>query len=320
MSTLTTTKKLKWLFSLVLIFGGFTIYKLFGVLAVDLANKEFAWVFKIISEFGLFLSVIISVGYFHHWLSAAEEHEESLKSINEALVKHVDNILLNSVKRGFSGITNKEFDFSQIMQGLKPGDYVYWLTTFDPRFKNKSREMENAIKNGVHFRLLILKADCIFGELRATETSGFNPREFNEYSKLFKVSLEDVISRIDETTRGSLGVFVYEGLPSIPLFIIISNESKKVKVYNSFYLTEPVSKMPYLNWESELKLGSQSSFESEHWNIAELFLDYFKKRWEMEKEKQRDAAGNEHVEDSNFIYAPASAKQLCSDLIHADLR
>ena len=51
------------------------------------------------------------------------------------------------------------------MQGLKPGDYVYWLITFDPRFKNKSRELENAIKNGVHFRLLILKSDCIFGEV-----------------------------------------------------------------------------------------------------------------------------------------------------------
>ncbi|MDI1277753.1 hypothetical protein [Methylobacter sp.] len=315
MSTLATTKKLKWLFSLVLIFGGFTIYKLFGVFAVDLANKEYGWVFEIISEFGLFLSVIISVGYFHHWLSAAEEHEESLRSLREALVEYVDTILLNSVKRGFSGITNKEFDFSQVMHGLKPGDYVYWLITFDPRFKNKSRELENAIKNGVHFRILILKADCIFGELRATETAGFNPHEFNEYSKLFKVSLEDVISHIDETIKGSLGVFVYEGLPSIPLFIIISNESKKVKVYNSFYLTEPVSKMPYLNWESELKFGNQPSFESEHWNLADLFLDYFKKRWEMEKEKNHDIAGKEHVESGDFIYAPASAKQICSNLI-----
>ncbi len=315
MSALTTTKKLKWLFSLVLIFGGFTIYKLFEVLAVDLANKEYGWVFKIISEFGLFLSVIISVGYFHHWLSAAEEREESLRDINEALVKHVDKILLNSVKRGFLGITNKEFDFSQVMQGLTPGDYVYWLITFDPRFKNKSREMENAIKNGVHFRVLMLKSDCIFGELRATETSGFNPHEYNEYSKLFKVSLEDVISRIDDTIKGSLGVFVYEGLPCIPLFIIISNESKKVKVYNSFYLTEPVSKMPYLNWEAEFKFGTQSSFESEHWNLADLFLDYFKRRWEMEKCKHQDTARNEQLENSDFIYAPASAKQLCSNLI-----
>ncbi|MDD2659285.1 MAG: hypothetical protein PHY54_06320 [Methylococcales bacterium] len=315
MKALTTARKLKCLFSLVLIFGGFTIYKLFEVLAVDLANKEYEWIFKIISEFGLFLSVIISVGYFHHWLSAAEEREESLRDINDALVKHVDKILLNSVKRGFSGITNKEFDLSQVMQALKPGDYVYWLITFDPRFKNKSREMENAIKNGVHFRVLILKSDCIFAELRATETSGFNPHEYNEYSKLFKVSLEDVISRIDDTIKGSLGVFVYEGLPCIPLFIIISSESKKVKVYNSFYLTEPVSKMPYLNWESELKSGSQPSFESEHWNLADLFLDYFKRRWEMEKEKHYDAAGNEQLENSDFIYAPASAKQLCSNLI-----
>jgi hypothetical protein len=316
MSTLTTTRKLKWLFSLVLIFGGFTIYKLFGVLAVDLADKEYAWVFKIISEFGLFLSVIISVGYFHHWLSAAEEREESVKSLREALENYVDSILLNSVKRGFSGITNKEFDFSQIMQGLKPGDYVYWLITFDPRFKNKSRELEHAIKNGVHFRMLILKADTLFGELRATETTGFNPHEFNEYSKLFKVSLEDVISRIDETIKGSLGVFVYEGLPSIPLFIIISSESKKVKVYNSFYLAEPVSKMPYLKWETDLRFVSQSSFESEYWNFADLFLDYFKTRWEMEKEKHYDAAGNEQLENGDFIYAPASAKHICSHLIH----
>ncbi|MDD5460266.1 MAG: hypothetical protein PHG00_01330 [Methylococcales bacterium] len=315
MSSLTAAKKLKGLFSLVLIFGGFTIYKLFEVLAKDFATKEYGWVFKIFSEFGLFLSVIISVGFFHHWISAAEEREESLKNLSDALVKHVDNILLNSVKRGFSGITNKEFDFSQIMQGLKPGDYVYWLITFDPRFKNKSREIENAIKNGVHFRLLILKSDCIFGELRATETSGFNPHEFNEYSKLFRVSLEDVISRIDDTMKGSLGVFVYEGLPSLPLFIIISGKSRKVKVYNSSYLTEPVSKMPYLNWESELKTEIQPSFESEHWNFADLFLDYFEKRWEMEKEKHLDAAGNELIENDNFMYAPASARQKCSGLI-----
>ena len=175
--------------------------------------------------------------------------------------------------------------------------------------------MENAIKNGVHFRVLILKSDCIFGELRAKETSGFNPQEYNEYAKLFKVSLEDVISRIDDTIKGSLGVFIYEGLPCIPLFIIISSESKKVKVYNSFYLTEPVSKMPYLNWEAELKFGTQPSFESEHWNLADLFLDYFKRRWEMEKEKYHDVAGNEQLENSDFIYAPASAKQRCSNLI-----
>jgi hypothetical protein len=313
---LTTTKKLKWLLALVLIFGGFTVYKLFEVLARNIPYHEYEWVFKIISEFGLFVSVIVSVGYFHHWFIAAEEHMESEKSLREALAKYVDSILLNSVKRGFSGITNKEFDFSQIMHGLKPGDYVYWHITFDPRFKNKSRELENAIKNGVHFRILILKADCRIGELRATETTGFSPHEFNEYSKLFKVSLEDVISRIDQQITGSLGVFVYDGLPSTPLFIIIRTESKKVEVYNSFYLTEPVSKMPYLHWETELKFSDQTSFESDHWNMAELFLDYFKKRWEMEKEKLYDEAGNESIENNDFIYAPSSARKKCANLFY----
>jgi hypothetical protein len=244
---LTTTKKLKWLLALVLVFGGFTVYKLFEGLVDNLAYQGYEWLFKIISEFGLFVSVIVSVGYFHHWFIAAEEHKESEINLRETLAKYVDSILLNSVKRGFSGITNKEFDFSQIMHGLQSGDYVYWLITFDPRFKNKSRELEKGIKNGVHFRMLILKADCRIGELRATETTGFNQQEFNEYSKLFKVTLEDVISRIDDKITDSLGVFVYDGLPCIPLFIIIRKESRKVEVYNSYYLTEQVSKMPYLH-------------------------------------------------------------------------
>jgi len=313
---LNTTKKLKWLLVLVLIFGGFTVYKLFEELAHNPAYQEHEWIFKIISEFGLFVSVIISVGYFHHWFIAAEEHKESEISLRETLAKYVDGILLNSIKRGFSGITNKEFDFSQIVQGLKSGDSVYWLITFDPRFKNKSRELENAIKNGVHFRMLILKADCRIGELRATETTGFNPHEFSEYSKLFKISLEDVISRIDETITGSLGVFVYDGLPCIPLFIIIHNESKKVEVYNSYYLSEPVSKMPYLHWETELKLNNLTSFESDHWNIADLFVDYFEKRWAMEKEKLYDTTGNELVEYNDFIYAPTAARKKCSNLFN----
>ncbi|MGR9037154.1 MAG: hypothetical protein ACU83O_11305, partial [Gammaproteobacteria bacterium] len=228
--------------------------------------------------------------------------------------RYVDNILLNSVKRGYAGITNKEFDFSQIMQGLKPGDYVYWLITFDPRFKNKSRELEYGIKNGVHFRILILKADSRIGELRAKETTGFNPHEFNEYTKLFKISLEDVISRIDDASTGSIGVFVYDGLPSIPLFIIIRNETKKVDVYNSFYLTEPVSKMPYLHWETKFNFSNQTSFESNQWDMAELFLDYFKTRWEMEKENYAAVAGKDIIETGDFLHAPASAGKKCAEL------
>ncbi|WP_340122734.1 hypothetical protein [Methylobacter svalbardensis] len=161
--------------------------------------------------------------------------------------------------------------------------------------------------------MLILKADCRSGELRAQETNGFNLYEFNEYSKLFKVSLEDVISRIDNTISGSLGVFVYDGLPSLPLFIIIRKESKKVEVYNSFYLTEPVSKMPYPHWETELNPGNQELFESDHWNMSELFLDYFKKRWEMEKEKLH-VPENEIDENKNFIHAPSLAIDKCVEL------
>jgi hypothetical protein len=38
---MTTTKKLKWLLALVLIFGGFTVYKLFEELAHNPAYQEY---------------------------------------------------------------------------------------------------------------------------------------------------------------------------------------------------------------------------------------------------------------------------------------
>lgn len=307
---LNTTKKLKWLLVLVLIFGGFTVYKLFEELARESAYHRYEWLFKIMSEFGLFVSVIISVGYFHHWFIAAEESREAAINLQKSLSKYVDAILLNSIKRGFAGITNKEFDFSRILQGLSRGDYIYWLITFDPRFKNKSRELEFAIRQGVHFRILILKADGRIGDLRALETRGFNVREYHDYSKLFKITLDDIASRIDDGVAGSLGVFVYDGLPCVPLFIVVHAKSKKVDVYSSYYLSEPVSKMPYLHWETEFKPDNQAPLESGRWNMADLFLDYFKTRWDMEKQNCRTAGPGDSPGDG-FIGAPGSARDKC---------
>ena len=280
----------------------------------DRANKQYAWVFKLVSEFGLFLSVIISVGYFHHWLIAAEEHEESKRTMRESLVKYVDGILLNSVKRGFAGITDKGLDFGEIMHGLSPGDYVYWQITFDPRFKHQYKDMENAINSGVHFRMIILKPECVVGELRSREITGFGRQEFHDYAKLFKISLEDVAARIEKTAAGSLGVFVSEGLPSVPLFIVIRKKSEKVEIYSSFYLSAPIPSMPYLNWESELKYGSRDGVESESWSFGDLFLEYFEKRWALEREKFAAPTASEPAKSDDFIYAPASARQFCSKL------
>lgn len=47
--------------------------------------------------------------------------------------------------------------------------------------------------------------------------------------------------------------------------------------------------------------------------MTELFLDYFKKRWEMEKEKLY-GPDNELVEKNDFIYAPSLARDKCVNL------
>ncbi len=58
-------------------------------------------------------------------------------------------------------------DFSEIMHGLKHNDHVYWLITFDPRYKHQYRKIENAIRDSVHFRMIIIKERCETGKLRA---------------------------------------------------------------------------------------------------------------------------------------------------------
>ena len=307
---------LKWLFALVLIFGGFTVYKIFGVLAADLGGKEYVWLLKIISEFGLFTSVVISVGFFHHWIIATEERKETEKMFQRVLTKYIDETVINAKKRGFLGITNKEVDFSEIMHGLYSGDYVYWLITFDSRYKHHCIEFEHAIKKGVHFRMLILK-DCPISELCAREiTVGYTVEEFREYDRLFLTSLEDIAKRINERDGGTLGVFIYDALPNIPLLIILRDKTKIVEIYNSFYLSEPVGRMPYLHWHSELKCDTNYSFEfeSEKWNMPDLFLDYFQRRWIAER-KKLDQADKEKLAYNDFLFAPASARKKCTSLI-----
>ena len=304
---------LKWLFALVLIFGGFTVHKIFGVLASDLAGKEYVWLVEIISEFGLFTSVVISVGFFHHWIIATEERRETEKMFQNVLTRYIDGTVINATKRGFVGITNKELDFSEIMHGLYPGDVVYWLITFDPRYKHHCRELEHAIKKGVHFRMLILK-DCLISELCASEIIGYGVEEFRQYNRLFLSSLEDIAGRINERDEGTLGVFVYDGLPSIPLFIILRDKVKTMEIYNSFYLSEPVGRMPYLHWQSELKYVTDYSFESDNWNMPDLFADYFQRRWNAER-KKLNKANQEKSDYPDFLYAPASAQKICTRLI-----
>jgi hypothetical protein len=162
--------------------------------------------------------------------------------------------------------------------------------------------------------MMILK-DCPISELCADEIIGYGAEEFRQYNRLFLSSLEDIASRIYDRTEGSLGVFVYDTLPSIPLFIILRNTPKTLEIYNSFYLSEPVGRMPYLHWQGELKHGPEYSFESANWNMPDLFAEYFQRRWCKER-KKLFLAEKENLSYEDFLYAPSSAKQKCTELVN----
>ena len=72
--------------------------------------------------------------------------------------------------------------------------------------------------------------------------------------------------------------------------------------------------MPYLKWQSELKLSDKFSFESENWKLTDLFVDYFRNRWNFEKNRVDQLPPDDKKENTDFIYAPTWAKMKCSML------
>ena len=90
--------------------------------------------------------------------------------------------------------------------------------------------------------------------------------------------------------------------------IILRDKAKSVEIYNSFYLSEPVGRMPYLHWQSELKCDTSYSFESEKWNMPDLFLDYFQKRWIAER-KKLDQADKENLAYKDASIGPEKMHQ-----------
>jgi hypothetical protein len=71
--------------------------------------------------------------------------------------------------------------------------------------------------------------------------------------------------------------------------------------------------MPYLHWQSELKKDPGYYFESEKWNLPDIFLDYFQRRWQIEKEKMINTE-KEKLEYKDFLYAPSMVKNKCFSL------
>jgi hypothetical protein len=68
-----------------------------------------------------------------------------------------------------------------------------------------------------------------------------------------------------------------------------------------------------LHWQADLKSSAEYSFESANWNMPDLFSDYFQRRWVTERKKLAEAEKNQ-VPYDDFLYAPATAKQKCTQL------
>ncbi len=71
--------------------------------------------------------------------------------------------------------------------------------------------------------------------------------------------------------------------------------------------------MPYLHWQAELKNDTSYFFESDKWNMPDLFLDYFERRWMIERNKL-GKADKENLPCKDFLYASASSRKKCISL------
>jgi|694.fasta_scaffold60248_2 hypothetical protein len=224
------------------------------------------------------------------------------ESINDRITSSVSNIrsdVLSDFKLSGYGLVQIHAGFdidtiSQLIKKLEPGSTLYWHTTFITDFKKMIR-VDNIIlkkmREGVHFKFLILEAFCSNAAWRAKETlhieaakitNGFTAERVSEYNKdlrAFQQALQSLIksAALDEHCSGSIEYKLYRSLPSIP-FILIEKRSGDIdKCYTGFFLNAPsLDDLLYLEWEGPKILDSSGPIIpmeiKRYWNTKWDFL------------------------------------------------
>lgn len=201
----------------------------------------------------------------------------------EIVAEKVENILQTRLTYGLARVI-KKLDEDDLLSKLSGKDKVRWNNT-KINFNEREQAIYDAVSRGVDIKILLLSSESPIAKYRYHEIH--DPDEVDEYIKELKLQ-ESKARRLMERCvelKGSLKIKFYDGLPSVPIFIVnqhpdgSAGENKKSghkEVYTGFFLHKISSAAPYLVWETAL----DDPF------LVDLEI-YFDHRWEKVSSAQK---------------------------------
>lgn len=235
--------------------------------------KESAWVWSIVSEFGIFISASVAVHLLYFFFIKREELQSihSLKAqFRDETAKAIEAVVHGIHKWGLVAFRDK-MDFSALFDELAEDDEMLWLDTYCPHIYSASVSIQNALSRGARIKFLFMDPGNEAVHWRAQEIADryyANEENFRSDVKRFLQFL-DTYSQASNG-GGSLVYRTYIDLPGTPIYILRKKKDGAVKVYTSFYLNTPSADFVHIEW-------TNSAEES---GLAKAFLTYFDEKWE----------------------------------------
>lgn len=235
-------------------------------------SKEKAWIWSIVSEFGIFISASVAVHLLYFFFIKREELQSihNLKAqFRDETAKAIEAVVHGIHCWGLVAFRDK-MDFSALFEELGEGDELLWLDTYCPHIYSASVAIQNALSRGARIKFLFMDPGNEAIHWRAQEIADryyANEENLRSDVKRFLQFLDTYSQAPNE--GGSLEYRTYIDLPGSPIYIVRKKKDNIIKVYSSFYLNTPSVDFVHLEWTNSAEEGG----------LAQAFLAYFDEKW-----------------------------------------
>jgi hypothetical protein len=207
--------------------------------------------------------------------SLAKPIETVLSNQELLFSQRVTLAISGSVPAGFLGVVPR-LDFAdRVFGGLIEGDELLWLDTYCPTLSTTEDPLFGAVLAGASIKMLAIDPSA--------DNCGFRAQEIEEMpfsEAVFRSEAQQGLDHLREharllgspTTKGSLEIRLYRGLPCVPMYLRLRRNAVQAG-YTSFFLTRATYHEPHIAWGPTTPPGPTG--------FLEKFDEYFRHRWNL---------------------------------------
>jgi hypothetical protein len=141
------------------------------------------------------------------------------------------------------GIINlvRQMNIGELFQRLLPGDTLIFKDTFAPDYREWLGSLKDAVRRGVHVKMLAITPMCSAAESRASQLHSSLPD--------FMHQLQEFLNAMDEADRelkreaisGSFQIRLYSEPANYPLYLVIDSTGVPTDGFVSFFADQPTA-------------------------------------------------------------------------------